>query len=99
MQDDGRTWKRWSRDEILQAQGMLGRLGLMLRGGASGMNEWGALFWLASVVAIFSIPFVLFAFLMRLVGRITTRTLVSILAADSVLRGLAVYHWWACRGG
>lgn len=32
------------------------------------MNEWGALFWLASVVAIFSVPLVLFASLMRLVG-------------------------------
>jgi hypothetical protein len=57
------------------------------------MNEWGALFWLASVVSVFSIPFVLFAFLMRLVGRITTRTLASILAADSVLWGMAVYYW------
>ena len=62
------------------------------------MNELGALFWLASVVAIFSIPFVLFTFLMRLVGRIATRTLVTILAADSILWGMAVYYWWVSRG-
>ena len=61
------------------------------------MNEWGALFWLVSVIAVFSIPFVLFAFLMRLVGRIATRTLVSILVADSILWGLAVFYWWVCR--
>jgi hypothetical protein len=62
------------------------------------MNEWGALLWLASVVAIFSIPFVLFVFLMRLVGRITTRTLVSIFAADSVLWGVAVSYWGGFLG-
>jgi hypothetical protein len=62
------------------------------------MNELGALISLASVVAIFSIPFVLFAFLMRLVGQIATRTLVTILAVDSILWGMAVYYWWVCRG-
>ena len=62
------------------------------------MNEWGALFWLASVVAIFSILFALFAFLMRFEGRIATRTLVKILAVDSILWGTASYYWWVCRG-
>jgi hypothetical protein len=59
------------------------------------MNEWGALFWLASVVAVFSIPFVLFALSMRLVGRITTRTLVAIVAAALIVWGMAVCFWWA----
>jgi hypothetical protein len=62
------------------------------------MNELGALFSLAFVVAIFSIPFVLSAFLMRLVGRIATRTFVTILAADTIPWGMAVYYWWVCRG-
>ncbi len=62
------------------------------------MNEWGALCWSASVLAIFSVPFVLFAFLMRLVGRIATRTLVSTLAAVSIPWGMAVFYWWVCRG-
>jgi hypothetical protein len=48
------------------------------------MNGWGFLFWLASVIAVISIPLVSFALLMRLVGRIATRTLIVILAADSV---------------
>ncbi len=29
------------------------------------MNGWGALLWLTSVLAVFSIPFVLFALVMR----------------------------------
>jgi hypothetical protein len=58
------------------------------------MNEWGALFWLASILAIFSIPVLLFACLMRLVGRIGMRSLVAILAADSVLWAMACYFWW-----
>jgi hypothetical protein len=59
------------------------------------MNGCGLLFWLASVIAVFSIPLVSFALLMRLVGRIATRTLVVILAADSVFWAMAVYFWWA----
>ncbi len=59
------------------------------------MNGWGFLFWLASVIAVFSIPLVLFALLMRLVGRIATRTLLVILAADSVFWVVAVYFWWS----
>jgi hypothetical protein len=54
------------------------------------MNEVGALFWLASVVAVFSIPFVFFAVLMRIVGRIGTRTLISILVVDGLLWVMAV---------
>ena len=49
------------------------------------MNGWGVLFLLASFIALSSLPFVLVAFLMRLVGRIGTRTLIVILAADSIL--------------
>jgi hypothetical protein len=57
------------------------------------MNGWGGLFLLASIIAIFSIPFVLFALLMRMVGRIATRTLVGILAADSIVWGMAIFYW------
>ena len=62
------------------------------------MNGWGFLFWLASVIAAFSIPLVSFALLMRLVGRIATRTLIVILAAGSVFWAMAVYSWWARPG-
>jgi len=62
------------------------------------MNGWGFLFWLASMIAVFSIPLVSFALLMRLVGRIATRTLVVILAADSVFWAMAVYFWWSRAG-
>jgi hypothetical protein len=61
------------------------------------MNEVGALFWLASVVAVFSIPFVVFAVLMRIVGRIGTRTLVVILVVDVLLWGMAVVFWGVNR--
>ena len=57
------------------------------------MKEWGALFLLASIVAVFSIPFVLFGVLMRMVGRITTRTLLILLAADCVVWGMAIFYW------
>ena len=49
------------------------------------MNGWGFVFWFASITAMFSVPFVLFAVLMRLVGRIGTRFLAAVLAADSIL--------------
>jgi hypothetical protein len=55
------------------------------------MNGWGFLLWLASVIAVFLVPLVLFAVLMRLVGRMSTPTLILILAADSVLWVMAVF--------
>lgn len=58
------------------------------------MNGWYALLWLASVVAVFSIPLIMFVLLMRLVGRITTRTLITILSADVILLGTAGYFWY-----
>jgi hypothetical protein len=70
----------------------------MFLAGLCKMNEWGALFWLASVAAVFSIPFVLFALLMRLVGRIATRTLMIVLAAESVLWAIAVCFSWVSAG-
>jgi hypothetical protein len=50
---------------------------------------------LASVIAIFSIPFVLFALVMRMVGRIATKTLLGVLAADSIVWGMAIFYWWS----
>jgi hypothetical protein len=57
------------------------------------MNELGALFWLASIVAVFSLPFVFLAVLMCLVRRIRKRTLLAIIVADLVLWGLAAQFW------
>jgi hypothetical protein len=67
-------------------------------GGITSMSGWGLLFWLAGVIAVFSIPLVVFALLMRLVGRMATRTLLFILAADLVLWAMAAYFWWAVAG-
>ena len=50
------------------------------------MNGWGFLFWLASVIAVISIPLVSFALLMRLVGRIATRTLIVIDRRYGIIR-------------
>ena len=63
------------------------------------MNGWGAMFLLAPVVAVFSIPVVMFALLMRLVGRVGTRTLIVILATDSILWGMSACYWWFIRQG
>jgi hypothetical protein len=57
------------------------------------MNELGALFWLASIVAVFSLPFVFLAVLMCLVRRIRKRTLLAIIVADLALWGLAAQFW------
>lgn len=62
------------------------------------MNGWGALFWLASVAAVFSLPLVLFATLMRLVGRVGTRTLAAVLVASAILWAVAAF-WWGRVGG
>jgi hypothetical protein len=62
------------------------------------MNEWGALFWLASIAAVFSIPLVSFAILMRVVGQVTTRTLVATFAAALIVWGMAVRFWSVCGG-
>jgi hypothetical protein len=79
----------------LHAHGTPGNSGYSFASGDSGMNEWGALFLLASIIAIFSIPFVLFALVMGMVGRIAKRTLVVILAADSIVWGMSIFYWWA----
>jgi hypothetical protein len=57
------------------------------------MNGYYALLWMASVVAVLSIPFVLFALLMRLVGRIGNRSLIIVLAMDSIFWVAAVFFW------
>ena len=57
------------------------------------MNGWGFLFWLAPVLAVFSIELVMLAVLMRPVGRISTRALLAMLAADFALWMLAVFGW------
>jgi hypothetical protein len=50
-------------------------------------------FLIASVLAVFSIPLVMFAILMRLVGRIGTRTLVVIMFVDAVLFAMGSVYW------
>ena len=62
--------------------------------GACGMNEWGEVFLVYYLIPLFSMPFILFALLMRLVGRIGNRALIDILAADSGLWAAATYFWW-----
>jgi hypothetical protein len=62
------------------------------------MNEWGALFFVASIVAVFSIPLIMLGLLMRVAGRISTRTLVGMLAADSILWVMAGFYWWVLGG-
>jgi len=57
------------------------------------MNGWGFLLWLASITALFSVPFVLFAVLMRVVGRIGTRFLAAVLAVDAVVWFMAAFFW------
>ncbi len=58
------------------------------------MNGWYMLLWLTSVMAVVSIPLVLFTILMRLVGRIGTRSLLMILGAESILLAAAAFYWW-----
>ena len=57
------------------------------------MNGSGALLWLATIITVFSIPLVMYVILMRLVGRIATRTVVTILVVDSIFWGMAIYFW------
>jgi hypothetical protein len=54
------------------------------------VNGWGGLLVLASILAVFSVPFVFIAILMRLVGRIGSRALITILSAAAVLWVLAL---------
>jgi hypothetical protein len=54
------------------------------------VNGWGGLYVLASILAVFSVPFVFIAILMRLVGRIGSRALNIILWAAAVLWVLAL---------
>jgi hypothetical protein len=63
------------------------------------MNGWGFLLWLASMVAVFSLPLVLLLVLMRLVGRVGSQTLAGVLAADAVLWAMAAFYWWGRSGG
>jgi len=63
------------------------------------MSGWGFLLWLASIAAVFSVPLVLFAGLMRLVGRIGSRALAGVLAVDAVLWALAAFSWWGRSEG
>jgi hypothetical protein len=63
------------------------------------MNGWGGLFFLASFLALSSLPLVLFAILMRLVGRIGTRSLIFIVAADSIPWAMAAFSWWGRTRG
>jgi len=58
------------------------------------MNEGGALFLVASILAVFSVPFVFSALVMRLVGRISKGVLIFVLALDAVLWGMALFYWF-----
>ena len=83
--------------------GQLGGAGLLSsvvsRQGDVLMNGWGLFLWLASIAAVYSVPLILFAGLMRLVGRMGSRVLVGVLAADAVLWALAAVFWWGRLGG
>ena len=58
------------------------------------MNEVGFFFFVTYIVAMFSTPFVLFAILMRLVGRISINAIIIIIILDSILWAMgAVYLW------
>ena len=57
------------------------------------MSGLYALFLLASILALFSIPLLMFALLMRLVGRIGPRTLVAILAVFAIFWVPAIFFW------
>jgi hypothetical protein len=58
------------------------------------MNGWGLLFLMASIAAVFSVPLILFAVLMRLVGTISTRALAGVFLVDAVLWSMAAFDWW-----
>lgn len=58
------------------------------------MNEWYLLLWLDAMIALFSVPLLLFIGLMRLVGRVGRRTLAGVVAAEAVLWAFAAVFWW-----
>ena len=62
------------------------------------MNGWGALLWLTSVLAVLSIPIVLFARVMHVVNRIGDRTMIVILVAALVVWGMACCWWLRGHG-
>ncbi len=57
------------------------------------MNGWGFLLLLDSFAAIFSIPVVLYCLLMRAANRMSSRTLVKVIAADTIIWLVAFYFW------
>jgi len=57
------------------------------------MSGFGFLRWLASIMAVFSLPLLYFAVLMRLVGRIGSRSLVFMLAVAAALWATAAFYW------
>lgn len=63
------------------------------------MNGLYFLLWLASVLAVFSVPFVFLAIVARLVGRLGSRSLAVVLATDTVLWGIALYFWRVVKTG
>jgi hypothetical protein len=57
------------------------------------MSGFGFLLWLASIIAVFSLPLLYFAVLMRLVGRIGSRCLAVILLVAAALWATAAFYW------
>jgi hypothetical protein len=62
-------------------------------------SGWGFLMWMASIVSVLSLSIVLFAGLMRRVGRIGPRGLAGVLAVDAILWALATFFWWGRSEG
>lgn len=58
------------------------------------MNEFGLVLVVIPVMAVFSLPFVALAILMKLVGRIRMRTLWAVLIADAILWATAAFCSW-----
>jgi hypothetical protein len=61
------------------------------------MSGFGFLLWLASIIAVFSLPLLYFAVLMRLVGRISSRSLSVILVVAAALWATAAFYWSLVR--
>jgi hypothetical protein len=62
------------------------------------MNGFGFVFSLASVLAVFSLPFVFLAILMKRVGRISSKRFVMVLLFELALWITAVFYWCHVAG-
>lgn len=62
------------------------------------MNGWGAIVLFSPAAVVFSLPPVLFAAIMWLVGRIGTRALTAVLVLDVGLWAWAAVARWSLAG-